>query len=187
MLTTMRFHEAKATQAAARLLWRRGGQMSYTKLIKLLYLADRNALAQWGRPISTDTYVSMDRGPVLIHVLNRINERPSPTEPPSYWAQHITPIGNYEVKLTNDPDGQMLSEAEDDVLDGVYREYGHLSRWEIVELVHALPEWHDPNGSALPISYFDILNAQNKNPEEISAILDELNHLARVDQLFVTP
>ena len=35
--------------------------MSYMKLIKLLYLADREALARWGRPITTDQYVSTPR------------------------------------------------------------------------------------------------------------------------------
>ena len=47
------FNEAKATQAAARLLFLRGGTMSYVKLIKLLYLADREALIRWGRPVTS--------------------------------------------------------------------------------------------------------------------------------------
>jgi uncharacterized phage-associated protein len=67
----MRFNERKATQAAAYLLKRRGGKMSYMKLIKLLYFADRVALSRFGRPITTDRYVSMDRGPVLSHILWR--------------------------------------------------------------------------------------------------------------------
>ena len=69
----LRFNEAKATQAAACLLKLRGGQMSYLKLVKLLYLADREALLRWDRPITTDRYVSMDNGPVLSRVLNLIN------------------------------------------------------------------------------------------------------------------
>jgi uncharacterized phage-associated protein len=178
----MRFNEAKATQAAARLLRSRGGTMSYMKLIKLLYLADREALACWGRPITTDNYVSMDKGPVLSHVLDRINEGPAPGDP-SYWVQHITPSGNYEVTLTDDPSGDLLSEAEDELLDSVFKAHGHLSRWQIVELVHTLPEWHDPEGGAIPISYVDILEAFNKNPEQIAAIVSELASLARVDAL----
>lgn len=185
MLMTMRFNEAKATQAAARVLRNRGGTMSYMKLIKLLYLADREALAHWGRPITTDTYVSMDRGPVLSHVLDRINEGPFPGEPPSYWAQHITPSGNYEVTLMADPNGDLLSEAEDEVLDTVFKQHGHLSRWQIVDLVHTLPEWRNPNGGAIPIDYADILKACEKKPEEIDAIVSELNSLARVDALCV--
>ncbi len=66
----LRFNERKATQAAAHLLKLRGGEMSFMKLINLLYLADRSALLQWVRPITTDSYVSMDRGPVLSRVLD---------------------------------------------------------------------------------------------------------------------
>jgi uncharacterized phage-associated protein len=70
------FNEAKATQAAARLLKLRGGSMSYIKLMKLLYLADREALIRWGRPITTDRYVSMDNGPVLSRIYNLIRNEP---------------------------------------------------------------------------------------------------------------
>lgn len=160
--------------------------MSYMTLIKLLYLADREALAHWGRPITTDTYVSMDRGPVLSHVLDRINEGPSPEEPPSYWVEHITPSANYEVTLTTDPNGELLSEAEDELLETVFKNHGHLTRWEIVDLVHTLPEWQDPNGGAIPIDYSDILKAYKKNSEEIDAIVGELNNLAWVDALCAT-
>ena len=38
------FNEAKATEAAARLLEKSGGKMKYLQLIKLLYFADREAL-----------------------------------------------------------------------------------------------------------------------------------------------
>ena len=158
--------------------------MSYMKLIKLLYLADREALGRWGRPITTDTYVSMDKGPVLSHVLDRINEGPSP-EDPSFWAQHICATGNYEVTLNENPNGDLLSEAEDDLLDEVFKAHGHLDRWQMVKLVHKLPEWRDPDGGAIPIEYSDILRAQNKKPEEIAANVDELTSLARVDALFV--
>lgn len=178
----MRFNEAKATQAAARILRNRGGRMSYMKLIKLLYLADREALARWGRPITTDTYVSMDKGPVLSHVLDRINEGPSPDDP-SFWAQHIVPSGNYEVTLAEDPAGDLLSEAEDELLDEIFRAHGDLTRWQIVDLVHKLPEWRDPQGGAIPIGYADILRAKNKKPEEIAAIENELAALSQMDAL----
>jgi hypothetical protein len=50
----LRFNERRATEAAARFLKLRGGKMSYLKLIKLLYLLDREALLRWGRPVTTD-------------------------------------------------------------------------------------------------------------------------------------
>ncbi len=158
--------------------------MSYMKLIKLLYLADREALNRWGRTISTDTFVSMDKGPVLSHVLDRINEGGSPTDP-SFWAQHITSSGNYEVTLSIDPASDLLSEAEDELLDEVFNSSGHLSRWEIVDFVHGLPEWENPHGSAIPIEYADILKAYKKSPSEIEAILNELDDLSQIDDLCV--
>ena len=72
------FNEKKATQAAAHLLKLRGGKMSYMKLIKLLYLADREAILAWGRPITTDGYASMDRGPVLSRVLDLATDGEDP-------------------------------------------------------------------------------------------------------------
>lgn len=43
-----RFDEMKATQAAALFLELAGGRENYTKLIKLLYLLDREALIRQG-------------------------------------------------------------------------------------------------------------------------------------------
>src|SRR5207249_3792384 len=85
MSARIRFNERKATQAAAHLLRLRGGSMSYLKLIKLLYLADREALLRWGRPISTDCYMAMDRGPVLSRVLDLATDGEDPGTP-SIWA-----------------------------------------------------------------------------------------------------
>ncbi len=68
----LRFDEEKATEAAALILSLRGGQMHYMKLIKLLYLLDREALSRWGIPVTTDTYVSMDHGPVVSAIYNLI-------------------------------------------------------------------------------------------------------------------
>jgi uncharacterized phage-associated protein len=122
----MRFNEVKATQAAVRLLTKRGGRMSYMNLIKLLYLADREALDRWGRPITTDKYVSMDKGPVLSHVLDRINEGPAPNDP-SFWAEHIKHAEEYCVSLLKHPGDGKLSEAEDKVLDEVFEKFGSMS------------------------------------------------------------
>ena len=95
MSVRLAFNERKATQAAAHLLRLHGGRMSCMKLIKLLYLADREALLTWGRPISTDRYVSMDRGPVLSRVLDLATDGGDPGTP-SIWASSITEPSNYE-------------------------------------------------------------------------------------------
>lgn len=72
----LRFNERRATEAAAKFLKLRGGRMSYLKLIKLLYLLDREALLRWGRPVTTDRYVSMDNGPVVSRIYDLIRRSP---------------------------------------------------------------------------------------------------------------
>lgn len=185
MSARLRFNERKATQAAAHLLRLRGGRMSYMKLIKLLYLADREALLRWGRPVSTDRYVSMDHGPVLSRVLNLTSDGDAP-ECPSIWTESISAPSNYEVALKGEAGNDELSEAEESLLDEIFRQYGHLSRWELVKLTHKLPEWKDPQGSAIRISYRDILKAGGKSDLEIVAVDDELAELSETDFMLVT-
>jgi len=155
--------------------------MSYMKLIKLLYLADREALVRWGRTITTDTYVSMKHGPVLSQVLDLITEGPNPVAGDTFWTRHISEPEHYEVSLKSDPSNDLLSEAEDEVLDEIFRQYGRMSRWQLVDLVHKLPEWKDPNGGAFPIQIADILRAQNRPPEDIRAIEEDIKALDQVD------
>ncbi len=163
----------------------RGGRMSYLKLIKLLYLADREALLKWGRPISTDRYVSMDRGPVLSRVLDLATDGEDPGSP-SIWASSITSPGNYEVELSAEAGDDGLSEAEMRLLDLIFAEHGKKSRWELVDFTHRLPEWIDPRGGAIAITYRDILKAGGKSDLEIAAVEEELAELAETDLLLPT-
>jgi uncharacterized phage-associated protein len=171
----LRFQHKRATQAAARLLFRRGGRMSYMKLLKLMYLADRKALLQFGRPITYDRYVSMDHGPVLSQTYNLMVAEESPTGAPSYWRELISEPIKYEVSLrVAQPPHDQLSPAQESVLDDVFDEFGAMSRWELVSLVHTLPEWQDPQGSSVPISLRDLLagaGVDDADVDEIEAAL----------------
>src|ERR1700730_3643333 len=111
MLVRFSFNEAKATQAAARLLMLRGGRMKYLKLIKLLYIADREALLRWGKPITTDRYVSMKEGPVVSNIYNLIGSEPMPDEQ-SIWHNHIKKVADWDVELVGQPPNDEMSRAE---------------------------------------------------------------------------
>lgn len=151
--------------------------MSYLKLIKLLYLLDREALLRWGRPVTTDRYVSMDNGPVVSRIYSLIREEPAPGTDP-LWRRFISAPSNYEVSLTAEPEIDELSSAEESLIEEIFARYGRQSRWELVNLSHELPEWQNPNGSAIPIEYRDILRAGNKTGSEIAAVEAELEALA---------
>ncbi len=160
-LMVLRFNERRATEAAARFLRLRGGRMSYLKLIKLLYLLDREALLRWGRPVTTDRYVSMDNGPVVSRIYDLIREEPAPGTDP-VWRHYISAPEGYEVALVAEPETDELSRAEAALIEEVFDKFGKLNRWDLVRFSHELPEWQDPNGSAIPIQYRDILRAGKK-------------------------
>ena len=178
----LRFNERRATEAAARLLKLRGGRMSYLKLIKLLYLLDREALLSWGRPVTTDRYVSMDNGLVVSRIYDLIREEPVPGSGP-IWRRYISAPQEWEVALLAEPETDELSRVEESLIDEIFKKFGHMSRWDLVQVSHELPEWQDPNGSAIPIQYRDILRAGNKTDSEIAAVEAELESLAAAEAM----
>jgi len=157
--------------------------MSYLKLIKLLYWVDRSALLEWGRPVTTDNYASMPHGPVVSRIYNLITEGVRPGEE-GPWHRHISEPKNYEVSLLSDPGTDELSEAEEQLIDRIFAEHGKKSRWELRDQSHSLPEWEDPDGSALPIEYHDILIRNGKTAIEAKVVEDELEGLA-LAQMFL--
>jgi uncharacterized phage-associated protein len=174
----MRFDAEKVTEAAAFLLNLRGGCMHYIKLLKLLYIADREALAEWGIPVSHDNYVSMDHGPVLSQTYNLIRDGGR------VWSEYISaPFGDYEIQLINHPGkSRKLSLAEENLLRRVFEQYGARNRWDLVDYVHTFPEWHDPHGSSIPINLEEILCALDDTPENIEAIVAELRYERKVEK-----
>lgn len=176
----MAFNEKKATEVAAFLLKMRGGRMSYLKLIKLLYLADREALRRWGFSVTNDRHVSMPHGPVLSGVLNLMVED---TEKP-FWSRYISaPMGQYEIQLLQDCPTDKLSRAEERLLTEIFQQYGQMSRWQLRDYTHGLPEWHDPQGSSRPISIADILEAQGISKEDIEAITQDMEQAEKAERL----
>jgi uncharacterized phage-associated protein len=178
-----RFREEKATQAAARLLKLRGGRMSHLKLIKLLYLLDRLAFVRLGRPVTSDSYFSMPHGPVLSFTLDRINE---PEESAgSYWDGVIAPKVGHEVPLRSaEVPNDRLSPAEEALIDEVFATYGRMSRWQLRDFTHTLPEWEDPHGSSCRIDPAAILRSEGFSEQDIEAVARELEQSDLADTVF---
>ena len=101
----------------------------------------------------------------------------------SVWANHIAEPEHYSVRLRKDPGEDELSTAEVQLLDEVFQLHGTKSRWELVDFTHKLPEWKNPQGSAIPIQYRDILKAGGKTEIEIAAIEDELEGIALMENM----
>jgi len=170
------FDEKKTAQAAAHLLKLHGGTMNYMVLIKLLYLADRTTLVETGNPITGDKMFSMPHGPVLSRVLDLISMGKEDSRP---WYEYISePKRKYNVSLVQkDPDADELSAYEIMVLEDIHHKCGSLSKWDLRDFTHTLPEWKDPGGSSIPMLPEEILEAANKSREEIKRIAEDAQEL----------
>ncbi len=181
------FDEGKTTQAAAQFLRLRGGQMSYMKLIKLLYIADRTSLLRFGRPVTMDRWYSMKHGPVLSTVLNLITD-PSQVDSEGPWSHFISPpLGDWEVRLlTDDVPNDRLSPAEEKLLIEVFEKFGHYNRWDLVDVLHegkVAPEWKKPaGGGRIPITLYEVLNTE-LDSDEAELAENQLKSLAAVSHL----
>ncbi len=159
------FKFRKTLQAAAYLLRREPHrEMNYMRLLKVLYIADRESIRLSGRPITGDRFVAMQRGPVLSSVLDLIKGQEClPLEEQQWmddWQECIERV-DYSVQLARDPRQGALSRFEIDILERVAEEHRGKDEWEMVEFTHTLPEWikNNPGDSARPIPIEDVLEA----------------------------
>ena len=96
---TFRFRSLKTTQGAALLLALDGRSMDRMRLLKLLYIADRELLAESGGTLTGYCAVAMKNGPVLSRVYDLIK---GIVVPPEDWGRYLRSEG-YKVVLVEDP------------------------------------------------------------------------------------
>jgi uncharacterized phage-associated protein len=154
-----RFNIAKTIQASAVLLKAEPtNRMSRLRLLKLLYISDREALTERARPITGDTPVAMDHGPVLTNTYDLIKgEDFLATE----WEKYIKREGRDAV-LASDPGVGDLSRYEIAKLHDVARKFQDRDDWDVAEFTHTFDEWiknKPARGSSNPIPVDDVLAA----------------------------
>jgi len=175
------FNEKKSTEAASLLLRLKGGRVDYLWLIKMLYFVDREAFRRWERPVTEDFYVSMPHGPVVSTIYDMIMKN----RPSLFWKGFIVTLPkSFEVMLNGSPAPlKKLSEAEAGLIEEIYAEVGHHTGFELEAISHHLPEWHDPNGSSIPIKLDELLTVLGFTPEDVKRIASELREEAEIDAL----
>ncbi len=151
------FNEALAAQVAAFFIERSGGEIPVLKLVKLVYLSDRESMSKTGYPITNDQFVSMPHGPVNSLTLNFIDGHCQS----SNWSALISDRANHMVGLSKTitrDDLDELSDFDITILEDVWKKFGKMDRWEIRDWTHEhCPEWEDPKGSCIPIPHERVL------------------------------
>jgi uncharacterized phage-associated protein len=170
----LKFNEIKTVQAVSIFLKKNNGIMNYTKLIKLLYLTDRESLKLWGITLTGDSYFAMERGPILSNVLDNIHYGKSRGQI-SYWHKYISDPENYNISLKHDPGYDELSKREIDLIDEIYQKYKKYDQWKMIDICHEiLPEWEDPGNTSIPIRIEDILKVVCKTERDIAIIEQDI-------------
>lgn len=145
------FNDKKAAQVVAFFCEKEGGAIDVLKVVKLVYLADRQFMDECGFPITNDRHVSMPHGPANSLTLNFIDGNLESAD----WNGLVSDRANYQVALARsltDDDTDELSDAEVDCMEAVWRRFGHMTKYQIRDWTHQnCPEWEDPHGSSTDI------------------------------------
>ena len=110
----------------------------FHKIFKIIYFADRQHLADWGRPITGDIYIAMEAGPVPSRLYDMMKiVRGDSYMPDSEGLGKYFQIENWMyVNPLVDADPNKLSSNELKVLDACIAKYSSLSYDEIKEKSH---------------------------------------------------
>jgi len=177
----------KIIDAVNYLLLRNGGSINYTKLIKLLYLADRKALTEWGFTITGDRYYSLKNGPILSQTFDLIKGK-AEADVQTFWDEFFYTDGYALIGENIDRPHNSLSPIEEEILEQIDEQYKTYTYQKIIDLVHSpnvCPEWKDPGRGTLPITLEDILKNSGKSEAEIKEILDEYYTNENEEQFFL--
>jgi uncharacterized phage-associated protein len=172
----IRMDVLKTAQAAAFLLKRHNGFMTRKRLLKLLYMADRELIAQHRRPITGDRPVAMDHGPVLSHTYDLLKGAASGVE---IWNKFIQQVAPYTHRLVDDPGVARLSKLELAKLEELVERYWWTDDDDLSRITHAFPEWkrNEPErGGMKPIPTEHVLEALG-----LAGEIEQLKRDARAD------
>jgi len=180
------FDDRKAGQVAAFFVYAAGGRMDVIKLVKLIYLSDREFLDRYGLPITFDRLVSMPHGPVNSQTYECIK---GAFNCPG-WEEWIADSEEHKVALRKPAQREALdelSDAEIETLQAVWQRFGRMGKWEIRDWTHDhCPEWRDPDGSSLPIHYADVFRALGRDNAAAESLAGQIEAHRRIDKLFAS-
>lgn len=175
---------SKVAEAAAVFLSRaEGHELTRIKLMKLLYLADRQALADYGSTISNDRLVAMPFGPALSRTLTAMQHPESAPREWERWVQTVPPHTHRLAPGADVSEVELLSDAEVLVIDGVWERFGSWDQWDLKNWTHDpdnIPEWTNPQGSSYTITLEALGRAVGMPEQEVQALVEQQQELEEV-------
>jgi uncharacterized phage-associated protein len=129
-----RLNRDRALAAAKYLLSRLGGRHNFTALLKILFFADRYHIRRYIRPVTSDYYVAMSKGPVASFLYDVFKG--------SYPDIKEIVRLDWDVELhgADDTLGE-LAKSDKEALDFALTHFGKFNYGKLIELSHEYPEW----------------------------------------------
>lgn len=186
----MAYNARKAAQTIAYLCKQSGGdRINVLRAVKLVYLADREALRVRGTPIQSERYAAMPHGPVNSSTYDHI--KGVYADQNNGWREFLRDRENHDVGLASTDiefeDLDELSRSEMKILDRVLNQFKDFSNFELRDWTHEpenVPEWTNPNGSSFPISLEQIMASVGvDNPHEKA---ENFRAIKSVDDIFAS-
>ena len=142
-----------------------GNRMNLLKLMKELYLIDRESINERDSSVSGDVFFSMPHGPVLSQTLNLCYDLPN-----NKWSEFLDKIANQyhpDIAVKKMIKTDLLSPKDKEYIEKISNQYKDYTPLQLEEYTHTLPEWKDPHGSSRKIRFADVMKALGKSEEEI--------------------
>jgi len=177
------FQSRKAAQAIAALIRSEPGKrMNYYRLLKLLYIADRESVRAYGRPIIGGRLIAMERGPLHSAGFDVVSGRAPDIE---WWSQFFR-TERRDLEMLDDPGNGDLSAREIDLLNRVREEHEMDDDFEVGKRTHEFDEFlknMPAKGKSATIPFADLLDAV-KRTGDAEAIQQDAKDKALFDKVF---
>ncbi|MEY2884232.1 MAG: hypothetical protein RL490_1956 [Pseudomonadota bacterium] len=149
------FDHLKSVQTVAYFVRKAGGTAEKLKLVKLLYLAERESFRRRGKPMNFDSYLSLPHGPVASSALNGMDHLLDNDA----WDALDQASNRRDITIVGDVTEDHLSRADRSILDDTWNEFGGMTASQIRNWTHDhCPEYVEVGpSSSLPITVSEIL------------------------------
>jgi uncharacterized phage-associated protein len=170
------------SQMAAFFADREGGEIDALKLMKLLYLADRESMRRACYVISNDDMFSLPNGPILRKAAELMQDQADVSEQAVWnrWFSARTP-GSSNLKLCTTVSENKLnyfSEMNREILQIVWDKFGQMTGRQLSDYTHDhCNEWKNPpNGAPQIIEEIDVLRAVGTDEKYAHNIAEDIKH-----------
>lgn len=169
------FSSEKVLHEILFLLSLNGNRMNLLKLMKELYLIDRESIKERDTSVSGDIFFSLKHGPILSQTLNMCYDLPN-----NEWADYLDNISaRYyrDIAVKKMVELDLLSEKDKEYIIRISEQFKDFTPFKLEDYTHTLPEWNSADGRSRKIRFQDVMVALGKSDKEIAEAKEEYEQL----------